>query len=119
MSAPAAVLVEALFILLPGAGEVELLTLFAHGYAQKWVTSEKVLKMSFKGYFLPPKLPCGESLNFNMASKQERAWKNCLQQTSANRGPDLRFVLKAIIKALISKSIGYSILETQFRCMFS
>ena len=62
MSAPAAVLVEALFILLPGAGEVELLTLFAHGYAQKWVTSEKVLKMSFKVYFLPPKFPCGESL---------------------------------------------------------
>ena len=27
----------------------------------------------------------------------------CVQQTSANRGPNLRFVIEAIIKALMSK----------------
>ena len=39
-------------------------------------------------------------------------WIQILEKTSAIRGPDSRFVLKAIIKALISKSSRSSIMKT-------
>ena len=44
----------------------------------------------------------------HLATPQINRW----HQTLANRGPDSRFVLKAIIKALISKSSRCSILKT-------